>query len=162
MAKMKVVLRQPVPNLGEIGDLVTVAGGYARNYLIPRGMAVAATRGNVKQADTWKQSRAAREAKVLSDVRELKARLEAESLPIPAQAGPDGRLFGSITPADIAEALAARGGVEVDRHAIEVPDPIRHLGLHGVTVALHPGVVAEVTVEAVAQETGQGTGQDTR
>lgn len=154
MARVKIVLRQPVANLGGTGDIVTVSGGYARNYLIPRGLAAPATKGNVKQADTWKHSRSAREAKEVADANELKARLEAQPLLVSAQAGPDGRLFGSITTAQIAEAISAGLGLDVDRHSIELAEPIRHLGLHEVRVPLHPEVIALVTVEAAEAPSG--------
>jgi large subunit ribosomal protein L9 len=153
MARVKIVLRQPVPKLGEVGDVVSVAGGYARNFLVPRGLAVPATKGNLKQADTWKQSKSARQAKELTDAENLRARLEAEPLRLTAQAGPDGRLFGSITTAQIAEAISAKLGVDIDRHSIELAEPIRHLGLHEVRVPVHAEVTAVVTVEA-AEATG--------
>lgn len=148
MARVKVVLRQPVADLGSVGEVVTVAGGFARNYLIPRGLAVAATKGNIKQADTWRQSRSARDARELADAEAVKARLESQPLRVGAQAGPDGRLFGSITTSQIADAISTGLGLEVDRHAIELAEPIRHLGLHEVRVQVHPEVSALVTIEA--------------
>lgn len=154
MARVKIVLRQSVADLGAIGDIVTVSGGFARNYLIPRGLAVPATKGNVKQAETWKQSRSAREAKELAEANATKSRLEAQPLLVQAQAGPDGRLFGSITTAQIAEAFSAALGLEVERHTIELAEPIRHLGLHEVRVPLHPDVTAVVTVEATEAPAG--------
>lgn len=152
--RTKVILRQPVAQLGDIGDIVTVAGGYARNYLIPRGLAVAATRGNVKHAETWRQSRTARESKERSQAESLRTKLEAQPLSIPAQAGPDGRLFGSVTAAQIAEAIHATTGVEIDRHRIDLAEPIRHLGLHEVRVPMAADVVAQVTVEVVEAAAG--------
>lgn len=149
MARMKVVLRQDVDNLGEVGDIVAVAGGFARNFLIPRGLAVPATKGNVKQAEDWKQSVTAKATRERAHHEELKAKLESAPLEVAAQAGPDGRLFGSITAAQIAEAVAAKHGVEVDRHKIELVEPIRHLGFHEVQVRLHREVSAQITVEAV-------------
>lgn len=151
MSRTKIVLKQPVDNLGEIGDVVTVAGGYARNYLIPRGIAVPATKGNVRQAEVWSQSKAAKAAKQVSEARAIQARLEAEPLSIGAQAGPDGQLFGSITPAQIVEAIAQAHEVAVDRQGVELAEPIRHLGHHEVRIPLHPEVTALVTVEAVAE-----------
>jgi large subunit ribosomal protein L9 len=151
---MKVVLRQAVSKLGEVGDVVTVAGGYARNYLIPRGVAVPATKGNVRQADVWKQSKSTRVAKEKANAEELRERLESVKLRIEAQAGPDGQLFGSVTAANIAEALAAASGTDVDRHAVKLPQPIRHLGMHDVEVALGPEVSAHLTVEVATAETG--------
>jgi large subunit ribosomal protein L9 len=140
-----------VPKLGDVGDVVMVAGGYARNYLLPRGLAVPATKGNLAHAQTWRTSRAAREARERAQATELKGRLEASPLVIAAPSGPDGRLFGSVTAAQVAEALSA-AGAEVDRHAIELAEPIRHLGLHEVRVPLYKDVTAEVTVEVVAAQ----------
>jgi len=149
MARVKVVLREPVEKLGDPGDIVTVAGGFARNFLIPRGLAVAATKGNVKQAETWAAGRSAKVAKELADATALKARLEAQPVRLTANAGPDGRLFGSITNAAVAEGISRDFGIEIDRHAIELAEPIRHLGMHEVRVNLPAEVTAVVTVEAV-------------
>jgi large subunit ribosomal protein L9 len=150
MARVKVVLREPVDKLGDAGDVVSVSGGFARNFLIPRGLAVAATKGNLKQAATFQASRGALESRELASATDLKARLEAETLRVTVQAGPDGRLFGSITAADVAEAIAAQSGIEIDRHVIELPEPIRHLGVHEVQVALHAQVTASVRIEVSA------------
>lgn len=150
MSRVKVVLRQQVSKLGDPGDLVTVSGGYARNYLIPRGLAVPATKGNLKQASDWASSRASREAKERSNAEALKAKLEAQPLAVTAQAGPDGRLFGSVTASDVSVALAAQLEVEIDRHDVELPEPIRHLGTHDVRIPLGGGVTAAVTVEVTA------------
>lgn len=149
MSRMKVVLRQDVENLGDIGAVVTVAGGYARNFLIPRGLAAPATKGNVKQSEDWRQGKRARASKQLREAGELRTRLEAQPLSVGAQAGPDGRLFGSITSTQISEAIASTLGAEVDRHVIELPEPIRHLGFHQVKVRLSPEITANVTIEAV-------------
>jgi large subunit ribosomal protein L9 len=146
---MKVVLRQEVPKLGEVGDVVTVTGGFARNFLIPRGLAVPATKGSIKQSDDWRQSRGAREAKGVRQARDLKQKIEAQPLSVAAQAGPDGRLFGSITAAQIAEALKERLDTDIDRHGIELSEPIRHLGFHSVQIKLHGEVSADVTLEVV-------------
>ena len=150
MARMKVVLRQAVDKLGEAGEQVTVAGGFARNYLIPRGLAVPATKGNIRQASDWQNSRSAKLVRELQGAETLKAKLEAQPLPVTAQAGPDGRLFGSITAADVSGAISALHSLDIDRHRIELAEPIRHLGLHEVRVPLHADVVARVTVEVSA------------
>ncbi len=147
---MKVVLRQPVTKLGDPGDLVTVSGGYARNFLIPRGLAAPATKGNLKQAEDWAKSKGAKAAKDLGNAESLKAKLESRALQVSAQAGPDGRLFGSVTSSDVAEALKGQLDVEIDRHDLELPEPIRHLGNHEVRIKLHPEVAASVTVEVSA------------
>ena len=149
MARVKVVLREPVDNLGNAGEVVTVAGGYARNFLIPRGLAIAATKGNVKQAETFAARQSAKSARDLADANALKARLEAQPLRLTANAGPDGRLFGSITNAAIADGIAKALDIQIDRHAIELDEPIRHLGMHEVRVNLPSEVSALVTVEAV-------------
>lgn len=147
--RTKVILRQLVAQLGDVGDIVTVAGGYARNYLFPRGLAVAATKGNVKHADTWRSSRATREGRERTNADELKSKLEAQPLTVTAQAGPDGRLFGSVTAAQISEAISTTLGADIDRHTIDLPEPIRHLGLHEVQVRVHAEVTAQVTVEVI-------------
>jgi large subunit ribosomal protein L9 len=150
MSRMKIVLKGAVAKLGEAGDVVTVAGGFARNYLIPQGLAVPATKGNVRHAATWRDSRTSRDAREHRSAEELKAKLEAQLLVVQAQAGPDGRLFGSVTPAQIVEAIASAVGAEIDRHRIEVAEPIRHLGMHEVVIPIHGEVSALVRVEVVA------------
>jgi large subunit ribosomal protein L9 len=150
VARVKVVLREPVEKLGDPGDIVAVSGGYARNFLIPRGLAVIANKGNVKQAEDWAKSRGAQEAKARSSAETFKTKLEAGRLQVTAQAGPDGRLFGSITANDISEALASQMDAKVGRHDIQLPEPIRHLGVHEVRVALGSDVAATVVVEVSA------------
>lgn len=150
MSRMKIVLRQPVPKLGDAGELVTVSGGYARNYLFPRGLAVPATKGNLKQAQDWQNSKGAKEARERNSADALKGKLEAQAVSVTAQAGPDGRLFGSVTAADVSEALASQLATEIDRHSLELSEPIRHLGVHQVRVRLHPEVTAEIRVEVAA------------
>lgn len=149
MGKIKIVLREAVHGVGDAGDVATVAGGYARNYLIPRKLAVTATPGNLKQAESWKKSKSTKASKEAVAAQELKVRMEAAQLQVSAQAGPDGRLFGSVTPAQIAAAISEAIGAPVDRHDVLVGEPIRHLGFHEATVRLHPEVAATVTVEVV-------------
>lgn len=150
MSRLKIVLKDAVEKLGEPGDVVSVAGGYARNYLIPKGLAVPATKGNIKHASNWRDSRATREARELRSATELKSKLEAQLLVVQAQAGPDGRLFGSVTAAQIAEAIGSATGTQIDRHEIEIADPIRHLGMHEVVIPIRGEVSALVRVEVVA------------
>ncbi len=149
MSRVKIILRESVEKLGDVGDVVTVAGGFARNYLIPRGLAVPATKGNVKHAETWRNSRATRDARDKANAEEVKSKFESQPFVIGAQAGPDGRLFGSVTAAQIAEAISTSLGVEIDRHAIDLAEPIRHLGLHEVSISVLSDVTAQVTVEVV-------------
>jgi large subunit ribosomal protein L9 len=146
---MKIVLKQAVSNLGDAGDQVSVAGGFARNFLIPRGMAVPATKGNLAQADTWRNSKTAKASRERVTAEHVRDKISAAPLSVTAQAGPDGRLFGSVTAADIAQAISGQFGVEIDRRAIEV-EPIKHLGVHGVKVTLYPEVSADIAVEVLA------------
>jgi large subunit ribosomal protein L9 len=150
VARMKVVLREVVPQLGEPGEVVTVSGGYARNYLIPRGMAVVANKGNLKQAEDWKNSKAAQLARARANAEQLKGQLESASLKVTAQAGPDGQLFGQVTAANLAEAIEAQIGATVDRHTIEIADPIRHTGVHEASVSLSSELQARLTIEVEA------------
>lgn len=152
MSRMKVVLRDEVQNLGGAGEIVLVAGGYARNYLIPRGLAVPATKGNLAQAETWQRGQQARVEREVEAAQEIKTRLEAQPLRVEAQAGPDGRLFGSVTAPMIVDAAKRQLDTEVDRHAITLDEPIRHLGFHTVDAKLHPEVIAQIVVEVA--ETG--------
>jgi large subunit ribosomal protein L9 len=147
---MKIILQREVDKLGAPGDVVDVADGYARNYLIPRGMAASATKGGVKHADRLRQRHQTRVQKAVAEVRATADRMAAAPLSIPARAGEDGRLFGSITVADIATALE-EAGTPVDRRDIRLEDPIRSVGTHEVVVHLHPEVNATVTVEVVPQ-----------
>lgn len=150
MARVKVVLKQPVDKLGDAGETVQVSGGFARNYLIPRGLAVPATKGALKQAADWANSKGAKEVREKQSASALKAKLESASLQVTAQAGPDGRLFGSVTANEIVEAIKATHDVDIDRRAVQLPEPIRHLGVHTVKIPLHSEVGAEVTVEVAA------------
>lgn len=153
---MKVVLRDDVENLGRKGDVVDVADGYARNFLVPRGLAMKATRGVVAQAEAMRRNRAAREAREHEAARERAAALAGVRLEIPARAGEGGKLFGSVTAADIAEAIRARTGVEVDRHRVHLGEPLKELGEAEVVVELHRGVDATVIVAVVAAGGARG------
>lgn len=147
---MKVILRQTINKLGKAGDLVEVADGYARNYLLPRGLAVEASEGNLKQ---WQQQQkaAARQAeKAHEEAAALAARLENQTVVLRAKAGEGGRLFGSITAADIAAAVAELAGTAVDRRKVQLDEPLRRLGDHAVTIRLHPEVATTVTVRIEA------------
>ena len=146
---MKIILQQPVDKLGAPGDVVDVADGYARNYLIPRGMAMAASKGAVRHAGRLKQAHDKRVQHELTEARAQAERLGAAPLRIPSRAGEDGRLFGSITVVDVAEAIRQSTGLTIDRKQIHLAEPIRSVGSHEVTVHLHPEVNAPVSVEVV-------------
>ncbi|MBW2360970.1 MAG: 50S ribosomal protein L9 [Deltaproteobacteria bacterium] len=148
---MNLILQEAVANLGEVGDLVKVKPGFARNYLIPQGKAIFATEARVKQLDHHKRVVAEKAAKQLKDFGAVKKRLESLSVEISARVGEEGKLFGSVTSLQIREALAAKG-VEIERRRIELPEPIKTAGEHGVRVKLHRDVVAELKVTIAAEE----------
>ena len=145
---MKVVLRQDVQGLGKRGDIVTVSDGHARNLLLPKGMAFPATDGAVAQAESMRRRRDLREAADRDSARTVAEELGSKVFTIKARAGSEGRLFGSVTSADIAGALAAQAGITLDRKKI-VTQPIRTTGQHTAVVRLHADVECTVTVNIV-------------
>ena len=147
---MKLILTQEVSGLGTPGDVVEVKDGYARNYLMPRALAVAWTKGGEKQVASIQRARGAREIKTLDEAQAVKALLESKTVTLTAKAGASGRLFGAVTPADIALAVSAAGGPSIDRRKIELAHPVKSLGNHELVVHLHDGVKAAVTLEVVA------------
>ena len=147
---MKIILQKQVEKLGAPGDVVTVADGYARNFLIPRGLAAPATKGAVRHSE---RLRGAHDKRTQADRQAAQAvadRLSAGPIRVPAKAGEDGRLFGSITVQHLAEEIEKLAGVPVDRRQVTA-EPIKSVGSHEVTVHLHPEVNATVTIEVVAQ-----------
>jgi len=147
---MKLILTQEVSGLGAPGDVVDVASGYGRNYLIPRGFAMPWTRGAEKQIDLIKRGRAVREIRGLDDARDAASRLGSLTVRLETKAGGGGRLFGSISPADIAAAVLAAGGPELDKRRIEIKNPIKTVGAHQVAIRLHPEVRAMLDIEVAA------------
>src|SRR5688500_7357123 len=154
MKPTNVILRQNVPNLGEAGDLVTVKPGFARNYLLPRGLAFEATAGNIRRLEDEKQRAEERSKRDYLEARRQAAALEAVSLTFNARAGEESKLFGSITTADIAEKLNAEAklGFDVDRRQIELEEPIKTLGVFSVPVKLHADVRPEIKVWVIKEE----------
>lgn len=144
---MQVILRADVPDLGTTGDLVDVSDGYARNYLVPKGLAMRATEGAVKQAQSMRKARDVRDAKVRAEAEQVASRLVPQVIKIPARAGQGDKLFGSITSVDIASAVQAQADIEIDRKQIDLDQPIKTLGMHTVSAKLHPEVQFPVTVE---------------
>ena len=147
---MKLILTQPVSGLGVAGDVVDVKDGYARNYLMPRKLGTAWTKGGQKQVDAILAGREARSHKSEEDAKAAKAVLQSTTVVVSARAGQGGRLFGAVTSGDIAEAIVSSGGPQVDKRKIEVPTPIRNVGEHQAHVRLHDDVSVDVTV--VVQE----------
>ena len=150
MSLTKLILTQEVTGLGSSGDTVEVKGGYARNYLLPRGLAIVATRGAEKQVTSLRRARAARDVRSLEEAQAVAARLSGLTVTLPARSGDGGRLFGRITTADVAAAVTAAGGPELDRRRIELPSSIKTTGQHTVTVRVHPEVSTTLAIEVVA------------
>lgn len=148
---MKLILTTDVSGLGGPGDIVEVKDGYGRNYLVPQGLAIVATRGAEKQIVTIRRAQSAREIRSVEHAREVKTSLEALSIEIPAKVVAGGKkLFGSVTVPDIAAAVKSAGGPVLDRRAIATEGHIRETGKHAVTVTLHPDVVAKIVVKVTA------------
>lgn len=143
---MEVLLKQDVKGVGHAGDIKKVASGYARNFLIPQGLAMPADKGAAKQAQQIKSAATRKQERERASAASLAERINALSLPFKARAADTGRLFGSITASDIAEAMGQRLGVEISKRQIELEHPLRDLGTHQVPVHLMAGVVPQVTV----------------
>ncbi len=144
---MKVILTQDVEQLGHASTLHDVKPGFARNYLIPKGLAQAATAGTIKQVQERQAAEERRLAKLEAEQQDLKNRIDGLRLEFVARAGAQGRLYGSITSADIAERLIAQVGEEIDRRKVDLDDPIRTVGTHEVPVKLHTDVQFRITLE---------------
>jgi large subunit ribosomal protein L9 len=151
---MKVILTQAVPGVGEAGTIKEVADGYARNYLLPKKLAVVATRGSVKQAEAQAELYSRKANKALEAQRGAAAALQDKTVTIRARAGSENRLYGSVTPADIAEALQAQHGLTVDRRKIELDEAIHRLGSYTATADLGSGITAKFNVEVAAEVAG--------
>jgi large subunit ribosomal protein L9 len=147
---IEVILREDIKTLGRAGELVRVKPGYARNYLLPQGLAYEATEGNRKRIAAETRARANRSQAERTDAERVAATLSGLTLPISGKAGEEGKLFGSITSQDITDALA-RAGYQVDKRRIELEHPIKTVGEHKVGVRLHPEVNAEVRVFVTAE-----------
>ncbi|NXY92861.1 50S ribosomal protein L9 [Streptomyces sp. BR123] len=147
---MKIILTQEVSGLGAAGDVVDVKDGYARNYLVPRGFAIRWTKGGEKDVAQIRRARKIHEIATIEQANEVKAQLEGTKVRLATRSGDAGRLFGSVTPADIATAIEASGGPKVDKRRVELAAPIKTLGSYQVSVRLHAEVAANVGVEVVA------------
>jgi len=148
---MKVLLRSDVDGLGLVGDVVDVARGYARNYLVPKGLAVEATGGIASQAEAMQRKRAARSAADRSAAEAIAGRLAGVVVTTSAKASDEGRLFGSVGAVEVATALAAQAGVDVDRQQVH-GETVKDLGTHEFTVRLHPEVAVPVSVEVLPED----------
>ncbi len=149
---MRVVLRTDLAPLGKRGDIRDVADGYARNYLLPKGHAIMATPGVTAQANSMRKSRDLRDAKDREGAETVARTLVPMVIRIPARAGTEGKLFGSVTAQDVADAVAAQAKVHLDRRKLHLDEPIKSLGTHEVPVKLHSEVEFRVTVEVVSDK----------
>ena len=148
---MKVILQRTVERLGDPGDVADVADGYARNYLIPRGLAIRAEKGALRHAQSLKRAHETRTSAQKGEFEALAARLIQAPVVVHARAGEEGKLFGSVTAADVAEALSAQAGVSIDRKDVHLDEPIRSVGTHEVRVHLFPEVDPVLTVDVQPQ-----------
>lgn len=146
---MKLILTKSVADLGDKGDVVKVSDGYARNYLIPRKLAVKASDGALKQADDMRVAREDQQKKALADAQELATTLSGTRVVVAARAGDSGNLFGSIGAADVTAAIVKFTGVDIDRKIVKVPTPIKEIGLHEVTLQPHADVSVSVTLDVI-------------
>ncbi len=151
MKRMKVLLREDVKKLGNKGEIIEVAEGYARNFLIPRGLAVEASKGVVKEVSLVKKGRAKKEARQEQKARELASRLKGAVVTVKARAGEGGRLYGAVTSRDVAAELERSFSQKIDRRKIEIPEPIKTPGSYPVLIRLYPGVQVEITLNVVVE-----------
>jgi large subunit ribosomal protein L9 len=146
---MRVILLSDIKPLGAAGTVVDVADGYARNYLLPRKLAAEASQGAIAMIEAQRRSKARQEAEALAEAQALAGKLESGQLNVAVKAGGNGRLFGTVTGADVAQAIMAAYAIEVDRHRIELPDTIKALGSYPIEVKLAKNVVAKTTIKVV-------------
>ncbi len=147
---MKIILMSDVKSLGQTGTVLDVADGYARNYLLPRGLAAEASKGSLALLEQQRKAKARRDAEAVANAEALGKQLEGLQLTVPAKAGGNGKLFGAVTNGNVADAIHTALGVEVDRHKIEVPENIKSLGSYPVEIRLGKNIVAKTTVKVIA------------
>jgi large subunit ribosomal protein L9 len=148
---MQVILRSDVPDLGKRGDILDVADGYARNYLVPKGLAMKASSATTVQAEAMRRARDLRDAQDRSAAEEVATVLVSKVVTVSAKAGSEGRLFGSVTANDIAGAIESQTGIQLDRRKFHLDEPLKSLGTHVVSVKLHSDVEFPVTIEVLAE-----------
>ena len=149
MSVAKVILRADVDGVGKRGDICEVSNGYARNFLLPRGLAIKASDGAVNQAASMRRARDLRDAADRSAAEEVARALVARTITISAKAGVEGKLYGSVTSADVVAAVTEQAGVELDRRQLQLAEPIKALGSHQVPVKLHSDVQFPITVDVI-------------
>jgi large subunit ribosomal protein L9 len=147
---MKVILKADVKGTGKKGETVEVSDGYARNFLLPRGLAVEASAGALKSLEQEKKAQAQKQERIIAELKALRDRLEGQTIKVPARTGEGGRLFGSITNKDIADAISRHLGKEFDRKMVELGSPIKALGAYPITLKFGHNITGKITVEIVA------------
>ena len=147
---MKIILMSDVKSLGTTGTVLEVADGYARNFLLPRGLAAEASKGSLALLEQQRKAKARRDAEAVANAEALGKQLEGLQLSVPAKAGGNGRLFGAVTNGNVADAIHAMLGIEIDRHKIDVPENIKSLGSYPVEIRLGKNIVAKTTVKVIA------------
>jgi large subunit ribosomal protein L9 len=147
---MKVILMSDVKSLGTAGAVIEVADGYARNYLLPRGLAAEASSGAIALLEQQRRAKTRREAEAQADAENLAGVLASKQILVSARSGGNGRLFGTVTNSQVADAIAADLGITIDRHKIEMPDNIKSLGSYPIEIRLGKNIVAKTTVKVVA------------
>lgn len=147
---MKLILISDIPNLGGPGDTVVVADGYGRNYLVPQGLAILATRGAEKQVATIRRAREVRQVRDLGHANEIKQSLQNLTVTLPARAGDGGKLFGSITSADVVAAVSRAGGPKLDRRSVSMKSAIKSIGAHNVQIKVHSDVEVSLALQVVS------------
>jgi large subunit ribosomal protein L9 len=150
---MKIILMNDVKSLGTTGTVLEVADGYARNFLLPRGLAAEASKGSLALLEQQRKAKARRDAEAIANAEALGKQLEGLQLSVPAKAGGNGRLFGAVTNGNVADAIHSALGIEIDRHKIEVPENIKSLGSYPVEIRLGKNIVAKTTVKVIASTT---------
>ncbi|MDI6889791.1 MAG: 50S ribosomal protein L9 [Thermodesulfovibrionales bacterium] len=147
---MKVILKEDVKNLGKIGQIVNVAGGYARNYLVPKGLAIVANTKNIKSIEHEKRMLQEKSKRLKNSAQDLANRISTMTLSIKARAGEEGKLFGSVTTMDIAGALQNEG-IEIDKKKISLEEPIKRLGSYSVNIKLHPEISVQLNIQVIQE-----------
>jgi len=147
---MKVILKQNIKKVGEIGDIVEVSNGFARNFLIPQGKAISYSVGNFKQIEYLKKKELAKKEKELNEAKDLAEKLNNISLEIKVKAGKEDKLFGSVTSKDITEVMLSEYNIELDRKKIDLKEPLKKLGVHNIPINLYRGVVPQIKVNLIS------------
>lgn len=159
---MKVILKQNIKKVGEIGDIVEVSNGFARNFLIPQGKAISYSMGNFKQVEYLKKKELANKEKELNKAKDLAEKLRNISLEIKVKAGKEGKLFGSITNKDIAEGIFSEYNIELDKKKIDLKEPLKKLGVYNIPINLYRSVVPQIRVNLISDSESEQDTQETK